>query len=285
MIELARQKWISKKKRKKTFKSIKKRHTTVKKNINFKKIFFVFWIIIWLILFFYWIFFVLKSTILQEKYYIHKVKVDIESIKKYDDSYLYDKIRKKIIWKNYYVIKYKHKKNIEKNIKKNYPIVKNIDFFMSTGNTLLTTVNFYDIDLIIKTKKNKFWLFWDFWFKIYTWNTIGSWCFQVDLPIYVWNINWLTGLFIETPANNFIEYTNQIKNLFSDELKRLIYFPWAKRFLVETTDKKNIFFNTEKNINNQFKNLHNLKKFYEKYNKIHEIDLWSLNDNKIIVWF
>jgi hypothetical protein len=64
--------------------------------------------------------------------------------------------------------------------------------------------------------------------------------------------------------------------------KRIVYLPWGSRTVVFITDDKRIYLNNKNSLTWQIINYNLLNKYYNESDWLKIIDLWSLENDKII---
>lgn len=112
--------------------------------------------------------------------------------------------------------------------------------------------------------------------------------FLIDTPMYLsgtTNIDWL---FFEISLPKFIKITSLAKQSFPD-MKRFVYLAWSTRIAIFTSDDKTLYFNfiewasIEEQRETQLQKYNLLKEKYHNFKDIWTIDLWALEDDKVII--
>ncbi len=240
-----------------------------------------FWIFFLIIIGIYWIFLLLKYTIFDSEYRITKVDYTVSSIEIYDDPYVYKEISNNIKGENYYLLSWNRTK-IASKIKQKYPLVSDILIKYTKPNTLLVKVLFDTPQLLVLHNSKKFWVYKDSLFEILSWNLLWS-SWVVRLEILSFDSWWaLTGLFFRESVDDLLQDIYLIKEWFP-EISRLSYIPWWHRMIVHVWENKKIYINNAIDIVWQIENYKLLKKYYSDFKLLKEIDLWSLESDKVIV--
>lgn len=240
------------------------------------------WVFFVVIIFVYWLFFIIKNTIFKAENYIEQITYSKYSVDMYDNPYLYKKISELIKYENFFVVAKLKKLDIERSIKSEFPIVEDVHIIQPQKYTASVQLDFYEPDIVVQLWERKFWVFWDYNFEIFSGNKIWKNMFSVELPQYVSGIDSLDGLFFEIPETKFIQDMEVISQWFP-WYYRLVYLPWSSMTVVFITDQKRVYLNNQNSLTWQIQNYNLLKKYYQDFGKIKIIDLWSLEDDKIIV--
>ena len=237
------------------------------------------WIFFILFTLIYGSFFLLKRSIFNHQYTIKKVVYDSWDIARYDNPYLYKYINNRIKWENYYVVKL-YTSKIVKDIQTLYPMITDITFTYSSSNTVSAKLEFRPIDMIIQNQGVRFALIGTTLLPIYSWNTIAKGIHVLNLPPYLSGMNMLSGLFYRQAATGLVQQVSLLYQWFSG-LDHIEYLPWGERSIVYSEGKK-FYINNLWDIANQIRNYQLLKKYYKDYPKLWDIDLWSLEKDKVI---
>lgn len=273
---------------KKEFKKIKRKKEkfrTNKKKANPKtiwKLVQLIWVTAFVLVLFYAILYLLRITILAPEYTIKQVNYDPASIQEYDDPYLYKAISNVTKERNYYILRYFKQGYITHKIKQEFPIVKDIAIQYDDQYTLWVTVSFEKPQIRLIYKELTFGLYNDYIFQLYSGNTIWNDILDIEFPEYIWEIQNFDGLFFKVKANQFTEQMYLLNDAFPDR-ERLVYLPWSQRTLIVLKDGKRLYINNLWDLKKQIKNYDLLTKYYDGYKDLYEIDLGSLEEDKIIV--
>lgn len=240
-----------------------------------------FWVFFAVLIFFYGWFLLLKYTIFVPEYRIAKIDYALSSAEVYDDPYLYKSITSLLKWENLYLISWNSHKIIE-TVKTEYPFVDDIIIVYKSPYTLLVKVLFSQPELILRYEDQKFGIYEWFLFELFSGNSLGQ-SGIINLEILSFNSGWsLTWIFYLQNSNKLMDDIYLIKDWFP-EIQWLSYIPWAHRMIVNLDKNKKIYINNAINIQSQIANYQLLKKYYSEFNLLKEIDLGSLEADKVIV--
>ena len=249
-----------------------------------KKWRFIFIKIIWISFFvfalIYWGFLLLKNTLFSPSYTIKKINFNSWDISRYDEPYLFKAISYQLKWENYYVIK-RNKWSITKAIQSQFPIISNLIIQFITSNTINIKLEFNEPELIIKNKNLTFWDYKWYLFQIYSWDKIWKWIPAIYMPDYLSGLTTLSWLFFQQSSEELVQQLWLIFQGFP-KAERIEYLPWWARTMVYLDNKK-FYINNLWDIEQQIKNFELLKKYYSEYSLLKEVDLGSLEKDKIIV--
>ena len=225
-------------------------------------------------------FYLLKSSIFNHQYTIKRVLYDSWDIAWYDEPYLYKRISTWIKGENYYVVKL-YKSRILNDITAIYPMVSDITIGYTSSNTVSIKLTFRPIDMVIRNQDVRFALIGTTLLQVYSWNNITHGIHILDLPSYLSGMNSLSGLFYRQSASWLVQQISLLYQWFP-WLDHIEYLPWWERSIVYLEGKK-FYINNGGDIGNQIRNYQLLKKYYKDYNQLQDIDLWSLEKDKVIV--
>lgn len=231
-----------------------------------------------------WINYVLNKTIFLPKYYINQVNFSENTLAIDNNPYLFKDIKQSLIGKNYFFVSKFKKSSIESSIKEKYNTVKKMDIFFVSDNNIWVDIDFYKPSLIFQSNLgylgSKNWVL----YEIYSWSLLLSWVEFINLPEYFdyKNESELEWFFYLTKEKDLAFQMAEIKDFIGkDKIEKITYLPWWWKTILNLVNKKNIYFDNTKSISEQIEKLVSLQKNYSDYEKIVEIDLWSM-DNIII---
>lgn len=279
MATLVRQrkfKKIKKNKFKKQLRKTKLIYPQINLSIKWLRVF------ILVVIFAYGLFFIINNTIFKDENYIEQITYSKASVDAYDNPYLYKKVSELIKYENYFVVSKLRKSDIQDTIKLEFPLVKKIKIIQPEKYTASVKIDFYKPDIIIKLGERKFGVVWDYNFEIFSGNNIWDNIFFVELPQYTSWIDNLDWLFFNISEKQFI-YDMSIISQWFPLAKRIVYLPWSSRTVVFITDDKRIYLNNKNSLTWQIENYNLLQRHYDQANLLRIIDLWSLENDKIIV--
>jgi len=205
---------------------------------------------------------------------------DSWNISWYDDPYLYKRINSWIKGENYYVVKL-YKTRVLSDIESLYPMVTDMAISYVSSNTVFIKLSFKPIDLVIKNQNDRYALIGSTLLPIYSWNQIAKGIKYLNLPEYMSGITTLSGLFYRQSATGLVQQVELIYQWFP-QMDHVEYLPWGERSIVYSDGKK-FYINNLWDIPNQIRNYELLKKYYKDYAQLSDIDLWSLEKDKVIV--
>ena len=113
--------------------------------------------------------------------------------------------------------------------------------------------------------------------------------FLIETPQY---ITWTTSLdwfFFEVSLAKMLEIVSLAKEEFWHNMLRFVYLAWSTRFAIFTNDQKTLYFNfpewtdIQEQRETQIFKYNTLREKYQNFNDIWTIDLWALEDNKVII--
>ena len=245
------------------------------------------WTVVIVFALLYGIIFLFKHTLFVPAYIISTIQYDSGSVQQLDDPYLYRAISTQLRGENQYVLK-RNKKSILANIQKKFPIVSDLIMTYVARNTLSVEVSFSPPDMMIKNQGLTFGVYEDYIFPIYSGNLIWSQGTGqagqtiLHLPLYASGLTNIDGLFYKQSAKQIKQQIEIIAPAFPTA-KMIAYLPGGERTVVIIPDGKRIFINNLSDIASQIKSFELLKKYYPEYNSLREIDLGSLEQDKVIV--
>ena len=240
------------------------------------------WIFVIAIVFIYWIFFIINNTLLKPENYIQNISYGKYSVDMYDNPELYKKIGDLIRWENYFVVSKFKKREILSQIKSDFIMIKDVSFAQPAKYGASVQFEFYEPDIVVKLWDKKFWVIDGYDFEIFSGNNIWAETFFVELPQYTSGIDSLYGLFHEIQYDKFLDDMTTIAAWFPD-YKRIVYLPGASMTAVFAAKDQRIYINNQNSITWQIELYNNLNTFYKDVASLKIIDLWSLEDNMIIV--
>lgn len=113
--------------------------------------------------------------------------------------------------------------------------------------------------------------------------------FTIETPQYLTWTNNLDWFFFEISLPKFLQIAKLAKEEFWNNMIRFVYLAWSTRFAIFTSDQKTLYFNfpdwwnIEDQRNSQIFKYNTLREKYRKFENIEKIDLWSLENNKVII--
>jgi len=270
----------------KPVKKIKRTYTPIETERKKKKSWFRFfsiqvvWIIFWVFALFYGWFLLLRNTIFDTQYTIKRVIYDSGDIKRYDEPYMYKLITNRITDENYYVVK-RYIKRMINDVTSQYPMVIDVAVDYRSTNTVFVKLTFRTIDLIINNQEQKFGIVGNSFFPVYSGNAIVNGVRDIYLPEYLSGLESLSWIFFRIPAETLVQQINMLYEWFPG-FHHIEYLPGGDRSIVYKEWRK-LYINNLGDIPNQIRNYELAKKYYKDFDTLAEIDLGSLEKDKIIV--
>ncbi|MCX6823652.1 MAG: hypothetical protein NT085_00795 [candidate division SR1 bacterium] len=225
-------------------------------------------------------FLLLKNSLFNHQYTIKRVVYSSGDISWYDDPYLYKRINTWIKGENYYVVNLE-KSKVLKDIQSIYPMISALDLTYLSSNTVAVKLTFIPVDMIIRNQNVGFALIGSTVLRIYSGNQIAKGIHVLNLPPYLSGMNSLSGIFYRQPATGLVQQIHLMYQGFPG-LDHIEYLPGGERSIV-FLDGKKFYINNLGDIPNQIRNYQLLKKYYKEYKSLQNIDLGSLEKDKIIV--
>ena len=161
--------------------------------------------------------------------------------------------------------------------------------------TLWVQLLYYEPKILVKLN-NKLFAVWDEntyvelkeWMLLWIRDPEEEPLFVIDTPMYLsgtTNIDWF---FFEISLPEFIQITSLAKQSFPD-MKRFVYRAWSTRIAICTSDDKTLYFNfiewasIEEQRETQLQKYNLLKEKYHSFKDVWTIDLWALEEDKVII--
>ena len=113
--------------------------------------------------------------------------------------------------------------------------------------------------------------------------------FTIETPQYLNWINNLNWFFFEVDLEKIMKIISLAKEEFWTDMLRFVYLAWSTKFAIFTSDQKTLYFNfpdllnIEEQRETQIFKYNTLKQKYQRFDKIEKIDLWALEENKVII--
>jgi len=247
-----------------------------KKRIPLKTI----WIIFGIFVLIYWSVLLLKNTLFNQQYTITKVLYSVNDIKTYGDPSMYQAITSQIKKENYNIVRF-NKNTILAWLQTSYPFIKDMLISFVTTNTVKVSLFFQTPDLIIRNYDVKYGVFLGHIFPISSWDALGTGVHILDMPGYLSGYVAMTGFFFRQAYTGLVEQVALMYQWFP-WLHHIEYLPGGERSIVFINGKQ-VYINNLADIPTQIKNYELLKKYYTNFNQLTEIDLWSIELDKVIV--
>ena len=238
------------------------------------------WIIFISVTLMYGGFLLLKGTLFNKQYVITRVQYYVKNIQTYSDPTLYKAISAEIKSENYNVVSFQ-KNDILAKLQVRYPFIKDMSITFVGTNVVKVYLVFQQPELIIRNQTQKFGVFRGHVFPINSGNLLGQGVRILDLPWYLSGQNAMTGLFFRQSSDSLIQQLSLIAQGFP-KLTRIEYLPGGERTAVYLTNQV-IYINNLMDVAQQIQNYMLLQKYYPSFAQLKEVDLGSLEKDKIIV--
>ncbi len=221
-----------------------------------------------------------KIVFSYEKYF-HRISFDSISTQKYNDKYLYAKLKENLIWMHNWSFKFWEKYTLLSKIQDKYVFVNDI--------TLSEFDNWYahfDIDIqdpmfIIQSNENKRAIYPDNFYKLNSGDQLWSEQSILYLAQYLSWIDTLSGLFFSISEQNIYNDLLELNSTITD-IQKVVYLAWWEKMIVVLPEWKKVIFNNNNPIKPQIDKylLISQDKFahliWIDFAKIRQVDMWSL---------
>lgn len=281
MIQLVKARKLKKRKLWKRYKQTKKR-----KDFDFWKIFkknylkFL-WPLFVLLFVVFWVTIVLQKTVFDDTNYIKTIDWSTQSIKSYDNPYLYEDVSQILSGKNVYKLNYFWTNTITAELKKKYPVLQGMKLTKIWPNKVAVHLNFIHPQMLFQLQDRVFWI-WESWnLEVFSGNTIVDKIFKIHLPLYASWVQNIAGIFYDIPQKKIVSELSDIYNLFP-QAERIVYMPWSQTTVIFVYKKK-VYINHTHNVKKQINTFYAMEKYYTGFQNISVIDLGSLEEWQAIV--
>lgn len=228
----------------------------------------------------YWSFLLLKNTLFAQKYTITTVQYNVSDIKTYGDPYMYKAISSQIKKENFAIARF-NKNTILAWLQDKYPFIKDMIITFVSTNTVRVDLIFQIPEVLIRNYNFKYGVFRGHIFPIYSWDAMGTGVKILDMPGYLSGYGAMTGFFFRQAYDDLIQQVELMYQWFP-WLHHIEYLAGGERSIVYLAGKR-IYLNNLADIATQIKNYELLKKYYVNFNQLTEIDLGSIEMDKVIV--
>ena len=243
------------------------------------------------------------------EYTITKVDYALANVQVYDDPYLYKYITTLIKWENYRVVQ-RNQSTLLQEIQSSYPFVQTLSIVYKWPNRVFVRVNFDEPRLVVFQWNLRYAVYDHRFFQLFSGNRLWSGALRVELfpglhsfsaesivsgavisgavvtgvsvPVQS-PVPWsLTGLFFQEPFDHFLSNLQTIYDAFPNA-KYYQYLVGGQRIVVWLPNDRQVYINLPVDISLQLQNYQYLKQYYSDFSKLKEIDLWSIEMDKVIV--
>ncbi len=240
--------------------------------------------VVWFLIFLF-----LEKVVFSYEKYFHQISFEKSVTEKYNDNYLYAKLKENLIWMHYWSFSLSDKFILLNKIQDKYVFVDNIK--LTNFNNWYAS---FDIDIkepmfLIKSDKNQRAIYNNYFYKLSSGDKLWQESPVLYLPRYLSWTDTLSGIFFEIEEKDI--YDNLVKLQKSiPNLQKVVYLAWGEKMIVILPEWKKVIFNNNNPIwpqiekfllisQNNFINLSWVDPV-----KIRQIDMWSLEYPIISFW-
>ena len=280
----------------------------------------VLWIVFGSIVACYWVFLWIKYTLFVPAYTINKIDYALANVNVYDDPYLYKLFTTLLKWENFRVVQLEHG-SILSQIQEKYPFVTDFTVTYKSPNRVFVKAFFQEPKLIVFNGNLRYAVYDQQFFQLFSGNTLWSGALRIELfpaptmpttpvivPVHSGSFasgvhltgvisTWvslpvipkitstgtsLTWLFYEEPFDHFVDTLQTIYTAFPGA-KYYIYLVGWQRIIVWFPNGNEVYINLLVDLVQQLQNYQYLKQNYSDFAKLKQIDLWSIEMDKVIV--
>lgn len=225
--------------------------------------------------------YLLKGTIYNPSYQIKTINYTQETRKKYENTELFVLASKFLRGKYYSTLKVGGESELLNWVKTEYPFVKSVKITYTNPQEIAVDFSYIEPDFIIKLGDKRFWVWQDgVTDELLNSRTLGQTWFIVDTPSYLTGTTSLAGFFYDVSYDRYTNYLPQIQETFP-EMKRFVYLAGSSNFIIFEGNKM-IFLHRD-NVAFQLEKYLWLKKNFQNFAGVTEIDLGSLTQEKVII--
>lgn len=222
---------------------------------------------------------VFKQTIFSPRYTIWTVTITASSQEQYNNAVMYDKVESLITNKNYFLFNWRSKNEVIEELQTWYPFIEDIQLELIDDGSVLTTVTFDDPTIIfLMPEERRYWTYNEKLYSLGTGDFLGTESPVIQLPRYTQDLESIHWIFYRISEQRLLDvYTTVISTLWENNINEIIYLPWWQKFFLWYKGKR-LYLNINKDVNRQLAKLVDLENYYEWFDTLSRIDLWSLDD-------
>lgn len=236
--------------------------------------------IISIVALFLWIF-LLKGTWYNPTYIIQNIEYPEETRREYWNTELFVLSSKFLRGKYYNTLRVGWEWKLLDWVRTEYPFVKSTHIEFKGNQTISVSFEYYEPDFIIKLWEKKFWVRWNNQTaELNDERQLGKSAFIVDTPSYLSWVSTLSWFFYEVDFSWYKEYIPIIQEVFPN-MERFVYLAGSANFIIFENWK--MIFLYKDDVSHQLQKYQWLKKYYDAYDTLATIDLWSLTQEKVVV--
>ena len=229
-----------------------------------------------------WIF-LLKWTWYNPVYLIENIEYPEETKLEYWNTELFVLSSKFLRGKYYNTLRVWWEWSLLDRVRKEYPFVKNTHIEFLGNQTVRVIFDYYEPEYVVKLWEKKYWIWWNDVTTELDYNrSLWRDAFVIDTPSY---LSWVTSLswfFYEIDYSWYASNVPLIRQAFP-EMTRFVYLAGSSNFMVFEGWK--MIYLYKEDIPHQLQKYEWLKKYYDAFYSLATIDLWSLNQEKVVVWW
>lgn len=225
--------------------------------------------------------FLLKGTWYNPSFLIQEIEYPAETRQKYENTELFVLASKFLRGKYYNTLRVGGESQLLEWVRKEYPFVRDVKLTFLGNQKVSVAFEYTEPDFLVKLGEKKFGV-WEagFFSELHSNRSLGQSWFLVDTPWYLSGTTSLSGFFYEVEYNRYRQYLPAIQEAFP-RMTRFVYLAGSPSFVV-FEDGKMIFLYRDEPLH-QLQKLAWLQKYYDNYDKLTTIDLWSLTQEKVVV--
>ncbi len=223
--------------------------------------------------------FLIAKTIFGPRYTLATILIDPESKIEYNNPLLFLAVQESFLWKNYFLMRWWWDRRIKDELMQSFPHINELEIELIDDQIAQVTI-FYNAPTIIflLPEQRRFASFNEWLFLLWDEDFIDTDAPVIELPRYTQSLENIDGIFFMLWEQQLVDIYNTIFDvLWEENVFEFIYLPWWERLFV-TYKWKRLFFDLTKDINTQLAKLINVENHYENFERLVELDLWSLDD-------
>lgn len=201
-----------------------------------------------------------------------------ESVLVYDHPSIYKAIGLAFSGENYYIISRFKKQDKEKELKKQFPIIKSLTLERTATAQIRIDVIFYEPTFVFITPQKQFATFQEGIFDLITGNLLGDSSIHLTLPDYTANYADVDGIFYKVSEADLNSAITTIRDtLWSSYITAFTYIPGGSKLGITYKDKL-VWFHLTKDINQQLARLIDLENNFTEFTTLKTLDIGSSDD-------
>lgn len=234
----------------------------------------------WLGIITVWTALVLKKTIFAPRYTLDTLLYNPETVSTYNNPEIYEFLNQELLGKNIYKLKRWWKEPILSATKEIFPIVDNFKIALEGNWVWYVTVSYHEPTLVfLLPEQRRYAAYQNDLYSLWT----GDWLWYtspiIELPRYTDWLENIDGIFYQISEERLHETYQIITNtLWPKNIWEFIYLPWGQKIFLSYKEKR-LYIHANKDVNLQLAKLIDLENYYEWFNNIGTIDLWSVDDS------